>query len=864
MALSTSRLINVDVQLNSLAASMRGFGTLLVIGDSDVIPNSEAMRSYTNLNDVANDFGVTSAEYLAAQAYFSQDPSPDNLMIGRWYRQASAAELMGGILTDSEKQITNFNTVNNGAFKYTVNNEVRTVRGVDLTGQTNLNGVASVVSATLQGANIQYDGQRFIVTSSETGSGIALGYFTADDELVDASSALGLTMASGAQTKTGTDVVPGTPGSPEVPATAGTLTGAAITDNISTLQDIETGNFRVAVDGQPAELISGLDLSGVSSVADIVPLLELEGVTVTADEDHLILTSQTKGASSSIVVTAGDEELGSEEVPATAGTLTGTDISGNVDSLKAVTDGCFTVKIDGGEAAEVTGLNFSTVTQVSDIPALITIAGASVAASGNALVITSNSTGATSTVEVTTGTTGTDVGTLLGLVGGMAKVGTDLVPAVPSKVDVSELLGLSNGTSKPGTDLVPAVEPIPEVPATAGTLTGGNINLATLRRITNGQISINLNGSVNPVVLTNLNFSNVRSVSDIPALLTLQGASVIADGEHLLITSNTLGKQSAVSYATAGTITQAQDLSKLLKLTSELALTPTLGTDDESALAALKRLTNASADWYGAMFAASEMPSDDDLLECAEFTEGQNDITRVFGITATDTRTLDSSWEQDIASRCKAENLSRTVVQYSQNPYAIASFFGRAFTVNFSGNMTTITMMYKSEPSISAETITETQAQTLEAKRCNVFVNYNNNTSIIQYGVTSGDYWWDERHGADWLKEYIGNSIWNLFMTANTKIGQDDAGVNKIVSVINESLVQAKANGFVGAGTWNGDGFGQLSKGDYLNDGFYIYAPPMSTQSQADREQRISVPIQVAAKLLGAIHTVDVAVNLNR
>lgn len=739
MALSTSRLINVDVQLNTLAASMRGFGTLLLIGDSDVLPNSEAMRSYTNLNDVANDFGVTSAEYLAAQAYFSQQPAPDNLMIGRWYRQASTAELMGGILTDAEQQITNFNTVNNGAFKYTVNNEVSTVRGVDLTGQINLNGVASVVSATLQGAKLVFDGQRFIVDSSTAGAGITLGYFAADDELVDASAALGLTMAAGAQTKTGTNVIPGTPGSAEVPATAGTLTG--------------------------------------------------------------------------------------------------TDISGNVDSLKAITNGCFTAKIDGGEEVEVTGLNFSTISQVSDIPALITIAGASVTASSNALVVTSNSTGATSTVEVTAGTTGTDVGTLLGLIG---------------------------GTAKAGTDLVPAVEPIPEVPATAGTLTGGNINLATLRRITNGQISINLNGSVNPVVLTNLDFSSVRSVSDIPALLTLQGAKVTAEGEHLVITSDTTGKQSAVSYATAGVITQAQDLSKLLKLTSELALVPTPGTDDETALAALQRLTNASADWYGAMFAASEMPSDDDLLECAEFTEDQNDITRVFGITATDTRTLDASWVQDIASRCKAENLSRTVVQYSQNPYAIASFFGRAFTVNFNGNMTTITMMYKSEPSIAAETITETQAQTLEAKRCNVFVNYNNNTSIIQYGVTSGNYWWDERHGADWLKNYVETNVWNLFMTATTKIGQDDAGVNKIISTINDSLVQARTNGFIGAGTWNGDDFGQLKKGDYLNDGFYIYAPPMSTQTQADREARISVPIQVAAKLLGAIHTVDVAVNLNR
>jgi hypothetical protein len=38
----------------------------------------------------------------------------------------------------------------------------------------------------------------------------------------------------------------------------------------------------------------------------------------------------------------------------------------------------------------------------------------------------------------------------------------------------------------------------------------------------------------------------------------------------------------------------------------------------------------------------------------------------------------------------------------------------------------------------------------------------------------------------------------------------------------------------------------------------------MALQAQADREARKSPPIQIALKLAGAVHTVDIIVNVNR
>ena len=75
---------------------------------------------------------------------------------------------------------------------------------------------------------------------------------------------------------------------------------------------------------------------------------------------------------------------------------------------------------------------------------------------------------------------------------------------------------------------------------------------------------------------------------------------------------------------------------------------------------------------------------------------------------------------------------------------------------------------------------------------------------------------------------------------------------------------QAVTNGLLAPGVWTSGGFGSLSMGDFLPKGFYVYAPPIASQNSADRAARKSVPIQVAAKLAGAIHTVNVLINVNQ
>lgn len=402
--------------------------------------------------------------------------------------------------------------------------------------------------------------------------------------------------------------------------------------------------------------------------------------------------------------------------------------------------------------------------------------------------------------------------------------------------------------------------------ATAGLIQGGILTtaeqaMANWTAITAGSFKIDIDGVTK--TLSALDFSAETNLNGVAGIINaaLTGGTIAWDGSRFILTSSTTGAASEVGYASA--TGSGTDISALLKLTAATALVPVPGFAAETPVECVTELANMSGMWYGLSFAASTMPTDDQIVDVAAFIEGAS-ISRLFGVTETDTRVLDNAWTTDLASRLKALSYKRSCVQFSANPYAVCSLFGRAFSVNFSANRSTITLMYKQEPGIVAENLTETQAQTLKAKRCNVFVQYQNDTAIVQYGVMSGQAYFDEMHGLDWFSDALQTAEYNLLYQSKTKIPQTDAGQNQLVNVAAGVCQEAINNGLIAPGQWNADGFGQLSRGDFLEEGFYIYTQPMAAQDQSIREQRIAPPIQIALKLAGAIHEIDCIVDVNR
>lgn len=394
-----------------------------------------------------------------------------------------------------------------------------------------------------------------------------------------------------------------------------------------------------------------------------------------------------------------------------------------------------------------------------------------------------------------------------------------------------------------------------------GILTAEEMAISKWSVIVDGSLVISVGGQEH--TLEDLDFSGATNLNAVAAVIDAKaagaGANCAWDGERFRIVSKSTGGEAVLNYcadAETGTAIAA-----MLKLTQATGLAPQGGNDAESLKECVVELADRG-DWYG--FAVADPGvSVDEHLAVAQYLQAASK-SRIYAATITDTRVLDGVYEDDLASRAKAFKLSRCFVCYSANPYAAISAIGRAFTVNFSANRSTITLKFKQLPSVEAEGLTESQANTLAAKRCNVFAAYNNDTAILQEGVMSGDAWFDEIHGTDWLQNAVQTELWNLLYQSKTKIPQTNSGVNQLIACIESVLEQAVNNALVAPGTWNGDGFGQIERGDYLPKGYYVYSEPIELQAQSEREQRKAPPIQCAIKLAGAIHSVDVAINVNR
>lgn len=405
--------------------------------------------------------------------------------------------------------------------------------------------------------------------------------------------------------------------------------------------------------------------------------------------------------------------------------------------------------------------------------------------------------------------------------------------------------------------------------ATKGLLHGGGItsSLSAFTAVTAGSFTMTIDGTLRTPAA--LNFSAAGNLNAVAAIINTAisswGTCVYnAVYNRFEFESLTTGASSAVSFA--GSPGSGTDVSTLIAGTSATGAQSVGGVIAETMVAGAAALMQASGAWYGLQI-ADAAPSNSDLQAVAQLIEASSP-PRTFWVTTQDANSIVSTSTTDIGYILKNLNLNRTAVQYSSmSLYAAASLFARQSTVNYNATASTLTLMYKQEPSVGSETLSETAAAALKAKNINVFAVYQNGISIIQFGTMASGQFIDIITGADWLANDMQTRLFNLQFTIGTKIPYTDPGVNMQIGQLELSLQQAVANGFVAPGIWRGpniltyDGKTLLANGAMMSKGYLTYAPPVSSQSTANVSTRVGPPLQAYIRFGGAIHTTNVVVS---
>ena len=401
--------------------------------------------------------------------------------------------------------------------------------------------------------------------------------------------------------------------------------------------------------------------------------------------------------------------------------------------------------------------------------------------------------------------------------------------------------------------------------ATSASLNGAQLSEASvvggLQQVADGTLTVDVDGV--PEALTGLDFQGATSLAAIVEVIdtALTGATASISDQRVVITSDTSGASSTVTFASdPGTGTF---IGQTLALTTGSGGFLTQGAaaetlTAETKLAAITELF-AQVKFRGAMFI--DNPTDEESKTLAEWGQA-NDVLQYDVFNSPANFLVDPS---NIVWDIKLSSLTNYRMLYSKagNRKLAASYMARAHTVNFAAENSALTMHLK-ELSVAAEEYTQTQVNQAQTVGLDLYTTIKLTPAILTSGANN---FTDERYNLIAYVDFLQIDMYNLLKQTSTKIPQTTRGVNQLIDQAEKTTLQFVRAGVFAPGTWSSpDTFGDLDtfRRGISNNGFYWLAGSLAAQAQNSREARQSPVLQGAVKLAGAIHSVDIIVNVNR
>ena len=404
--------------------------------------------------------------------------------------------------------------------------------------------------------------------------------------------------------------------------------------------------------------------------------------------------------------------------------------------------------------------------------------------------------------------------------------------------------------------------PFKGVNATAGTLTTADIsaNITNFQEVTNGVLNLTIDGTVTQV--TGLDFSSVKTLSDIVTVLQNQNLDVYIEATETAIkfTSKRFGTDATVTIAEASEPGDATDLYGATYFNGAAA-TPTTGTNASGQTLAEAVAAAQQQVYFGGVLTTQY---------CDNATVQAN---------ATAIQALDCDYFEAITSMkniavlgadIKAAGLGKTRSLELSNgakeaKIAIATYATIAKSVNWNGSNTANTMNLKTLTGCLPDNgLSDTYVLSAQTNGVDIYAN-TGGLSVVYSNDNNG--YTDDIEFQLWLKKAIEVAGFNYLRQTNSKIPQTESGMTGLKNAYGQVCEQSITNGAVAPGTWNGVipfGDPESFKRNIEETGYYIYSLPIAQQSQTDREARKAPVAQIAVKGSSAIHFSEVIINIER
>ncbi|EKT4497360.1 DUF3383 family protein, partial [Pseudomonas putida] len=287
-------------------------------------------------------------------------------------------------------------------------------------------------------------------------------------------------------------------------------------------------------------------------------------------------------------------------------------------------------------------------------------------------------------------------------------------------------------------------------------------------------------------------------------------------------------------------------------------------TADATRVATMNKARNVVW-WYWTMWTAPILAVKADALAIAQWCEDNTSmfIDNQTGASAAEIR--DPADTDDIATQLTTAGFRHAyTAAHATDAYAGSALAKHFAAVNYSADRSTITGEFKKSPGVAAEDLTDTAYTAMQsATKKAVFYTVVDNQGSVDSGrwlntLTHSTYgeFIDDVINLDACINFLTTSLYNTVGNQVTKLAQTPVGQAVLIGSARATMQQFINNGYLGPRNYIDPDDG-LEK---YTAGFEILTKPedILDLSDADRNARKSAPLRIRLFRAGAIHIVDV------
>ena len=278
----------------------------------------------------------------------------------------------------------------------------------------------------------------------------------------------------------------------------------------------------------------------------------------------------------------------------------------------------------------------------------------------------------------------------------------------------------------------------------------------------------------------------------------------------------------------------------------------------ETPVEALDAVLALTSDFYGVALADSR--TDVELLALNTHLAGLDKPAMLFLSligTATEVVATDS-----LLDKLHAAESRRVIATYAAAVSDAAAVMGCAMGQQSAHAASAFSLCYKSVGGMLPSTLTQAQVEAIEALGGNVYVTRGYTHTLLEKGSTPSGYRFDEVLYLDMIAEDLQNAAVSLLADNPDKLPQTDDASAQFMNAFSSVLIGYTNRGILATAKWRGTAVGRISSGDYIENGFALWADSYDNQSEADRAAHRAVPIQCALTLAGSLESVVITVNV--